>query len=512
MFLLVALAGSVCILLPVVWAFTSPGFLMGGRGEKEVVLLLIPVVALFAILIPYRHLHQQSSRKGFAPRGDWWSVVRVPLSLAAGVWAMLVLLRECNGGVAMAVISAPGMLLGAWAWAMWWRNHYLETHLQEISELYRHRDALTGLLSHYTVYEVLEQEVHEAARTQYPLSLIRLDLDRFALFNATHGHRAGDDLLQRIGRSMQASLPPEAVVGRYDADEFLIILPRTARIQAVTIAQHLREKILQEVLVRSENGQAIPVTASIGVAEFPGDADNVQGLLSVAEGALNTARQSGRGVADSMSSWRTRYRIRANGTFSTLEAMVIAIDNKDHYTCRHSEEVTEYAHWIAEEMGLSEEQKHTLRLAGLVHDVGKIGIPDEILLKPGALDAAEYETMKQHAVLGAVMLSALPGMEQIAHIVRHHHERWDGRGYPDGVAGEQIPLLARILAVADAFSAMTTDRPYRKGMDLQSALAELQRQKGIQFDPLVVDAFLAAIEKHRSQEHQEEEMPLLAAA
>ncbi len=512
MFLLVALAGSVDILLPLVWAFTSPGFLVGGRGEKEAVLLLIPVVALFATVIPYHRLHKQHPRKTSARRGDWWKVVCIPLSLAAGVWALLVLLREYTDGEAMAVISAPGMFLGAWAWAMWWRNHYLETRLQEVSELSRHRDALTGLLSHYAVYEALEQGIHEAVRSKYPLSLIRLDLDRFTLFNATHGHRTGDDLLRKIGRSVEASLPPEAVVGRYDADEFLIILPCTTRSQAVAIAHHLREKIRQEAVVYSENGQVIPVSVSVGVAEFPGDADNVQGLLSVAEGALNTARQNGMGVADPQSSWRTRYRIQANGAFSTLEAMVIAIDNKDHYTRRHSEEVTEYALWIAEEMGLSEDQTHILRLAGLVHDVGKIGIPDEVLLKPDALSAAEYEMMKQHAVLGAVMLAALPGMEQVALIVRHHHERWDGKGYPDGIAGEQIPLLARLLAVADAFSAMTTDRPYRKGMDWQPALAELQRQKGKQFDPLVVDAFLAAIEKHRRQEQQEEEMPLLAAA
>lgn len=512
MFLLATLVGSVYILLPLLLAFTSPDFLMGGRGGKEAVLLCIPAIALWAIIIPYRRFHEQSARKAFPYCGDWWNILRIPLGLVAGVWMLLVLLREHADGVALAFIGAPGMLLGAWAWAMWWRNHCLETHLQEISELYRHRDALTGLLSHYAVYEVLEQGIREAARSEYPLSLIRLDLDRFALFNATHGHRAGDDLLRQIGRSMGACLPPEAVVGRYDADEFLIVLPRTTRSQAVTIAHHLREKIRQGVLVRSENGQAIPVTASIGVAEFPGDADSAQGLLSVAEGALFAARHNDTGVADSQSSWRTRYRIRANGVFSTLEAMVIAIDNKDHYTRRHSEEVTEYAHWIAEELGLSDEQKHALRLAGLVHDVGKIGIPDEILLKPGALDAAEYATMKQHAVLGAVMLAALPGMEQIALIVRYHHERWDGRGYPDGIAGEQIPLLARILAVADAFSAMTADRPYRKGMDWQSALAELQRQKGIQFDPVVVDAFMAAVGKHQMRYQQEEEAPLLAAA
>jgi diguanylate cyclase (GGDEF)-like protein/putative nucleotidyltransferase with HDIG domain len=496
MVLLVALVDSVYMLLPLSLAFTSPDFLMGRRGETEAVLLFIPCLAIFATIVPYHRFHDQSASQTGVHGGRWYHALRIVLGSAAGVWALLMLLRDYTDGVALAVMSAPGMLLGAWAWAMWWRNQYLHARLKEVSELYRHRDAVTGLLNHYAVYEALEQKIREASRSEHPVSLIRLDLDRFALFNATHGHRAGDDLLRQIGQSMEASLSPGAVVGRYDADEFLIVLPHTTRSQAVAIAHRLREKIRQEALVRSEDGQVIPVTASIGVAEFPGDAASAQELLSAAEGALLTARQNGTGVADSRSGWRTRYQIQANGAFSTLEAMVIAIDNKDHYTRSHSEDVSEYALWIAEELGLSEEQKHVLRLGGLLHDVGKIGIPDEVLMKPGLLTAEEYEVMKQHTVLGAVMLSALPGMEKIAPLARWHHERWDGNGYPDGLTGEEIPLLARILAVADAFSAMTTDRPYRKGIDRQSALAELRREKGKQFDPEIVDAFLAAIQKH----------------
>lgn len=424
---------------------------------------------------------------------------------------LLVLLWEHPKGTALAAIGTPGMLLGAWAWALWWRNRAVETQLREMTEQQRRRDVVTGMLNHYALHELLEQKLSQAAEQECPLSIIRIDLDRFALFNATYGHAAGDDLLRQVGRTIQTFLPPEVTAGRYDSDEFLIILPGTTRGQAMTIARHLREKIRQTTLAQSANGQAIPITASIGVACFPADATSVHALLSAAEDAISAARQSGSGVADTRSSWRTRYRIRVDGAFSTLEAMVIAIDNKDHYTRRHSEEVTEYAQWIAEELGLSDEEKHLLRLAGLVHDVGKIGIPDEVLLKPDMLTADEYETMKQHAVLGAVMLAALPGMEPIVPIVRSHHERWDGNGYPDGLAGEEIPFLARLLAVADAFSAMTADRPYRRGMDWQSALAELRRQRGKQFDPLMVDAFIAAANKRGYARHRGEE-ELLAAA
>ncbi len=438
--------------------------------------------------------------------------MRLLMTLACSVVVvLLVLLWEHPKGTALAALGTPGMLLGAWAWALWWRDRAAEVHLREMTEQHRRRDVTTGMWNHYALHELLEQKLSQAAELECPLSIIRIDLDRFALFNATYGHAAGDDLLRQVGRTIQTLLPPEVTAGRYDSDEFLIILPGTARGQAMTIARHLREKIRQTTLAQSANGQAIPITASVGVACFPTDATSAQALLSAAEDAISVARQNGSGVADTRSSWRTRYRIRVDGAFPTLEAMVIAIDNKDHYTRRHSEEVTEYAQWIAEELGLSDEEKHILRLAGLVHDVGKIGVPDEVLLKPDMLTADEYEAMKQHAVLGAVMLAALPGMEPVVPVVRSHHERWDGKGYPDGLAGEEIPLLARLLAVADAFSAMTADRPYRKGMDWHSALAELQRQKQKQFDPLMVDAFMAAVNKRRyTQQRGEEE--LLAAA
>ncbi len=399
--------------------------------------------------------------------------------------------------------GASAMVLGLWLWGL--------SRLQQVTCRPREgRDPVTGLLMHSSLHQQMERLFEEATRLQHPLCIIRLDIDRFALFNSIHGHSAGDDLLRRVAEVLKQSLPPRAVVGRYDADEFLIVLPHTSREAAVSIAQQFNALLRQRVLAWATNGQVIPVTASIGIACFPADADSVQTLLSVAEEALSSARLNGSGVADAHSSWRLRYQVRENGSFSTLEAMVIAIDNKDHYTRKHSEEVTDYALWIAEELGLSEAEKHQLRLAGLVHDVGKIGIPDEVLQKPDVLTSAEYEAMKQHAVMGAVMLAALPNMSILAPIVRAHHERWDGKGYPDGLSGEQIPFLARILAVADAYSAMTSDRPYRRGMDKQSAIAELQRQRGKQFDPVIVDAFVRVLRRMDGERSDEQAVPKAA--
>jgi putative nucleotidyltransferase with HDIG domain len=177
--------------------------------------------------------------------------------------------------------------------------------------------------------------------------------------------------------------------------------------------------------------------------------------------------------------------------------MVTAVDKKDRYTRRHSEDVNQYAQWIADELQLSAETTQRMWVGGLLHDIGKIGVPDKILRKPGRLSAAEWEVMKSHPSLGARMLHDVPHMEEIIDAVRHHHERWDGCGYPDGLVGEDIPLLSRILAVADAFSAMTTDRPYRKGMTWDAALGEIRAHSGTQFDPTLAHAFLAAAERRR---------------
>ena len=172
-----------------------------------------------------------------------------------------------------------------------------------------------------------------------------------------------------------------------------------------------------------------------------------------------------------------------------------AVDNKDRYTRRHSEEVTEYALAISRELGLSDESQRVLRVAALLHDVGKIGVPDRILRKPGRLTAAEYEVVKGHSLLGETIIASIPDVEEIRAAVASHHERYDGNGYPHGLAREAIPLLGRIMAVADTYSAMTTDRPYRKALTREEAISELRTCSGTQFDPQIAETFIACMER-----------------
>ncbi|GAB4285444.1 MAG: hypothetical protein Kow0067_08260 [Coriobacteriia bacterium] len=178
----------------------------------------------------------------------------------------------------------------------------------------------------------------------------------------------------------------------------------------------------------------------------------------------------------------------------TLQALVTAVDAKDSYTARHSLGVTEYALAIGRRMKLDAHETRQLEVGGLLHDIGKIGVSEAILLKPGRLDPDERHVIEEHSEMGARIIESIPFVRDLVPAVRHHHERWDGTGYPDGLRGERIPLLARVLAVADAFDAMMSDRPYRKGMRLSEARAELMRFRGIQFDPACVDALLASLD------------------
>lgn len=183
------------------------------------------------------------------------------------------------------------------------------------------------------------------------------------------------------------------------------------------------------------------------------------------------------------------------GLDQTLDALVTAVDNKDRYTRKHSEDVMEYSLMIAREIDIDEGDQHMVAVAALLHDVGKIGVPDAILRKPGKLTDEEFEAVKQHPQMGAVMVGAVPGLEGTLDAVRHHHERWDGAGYPSGLKADQTPLTARMMAVADAYSAMTTDRPYRQGMARGKALRILSDGAGTQWDPQCVQAFLAVMTK-----------------
>ena len=372
----------------------------------------------------------------------------------------------------------------------------LTRQTRELVEATR-RDALTGLLNHGAVVADLAAQLESGREpggsALGSVGVALVDIDNFRLLNDTHGHGAGDAALLEVARLLRAELSGDTTLGRYGPDEFLLIAPPQCSTDLEPAIERLRGRLI-DLSLQFGSSERLPVTVSAGLCFSPVHGDAATELLSVATVALGEAKASGGDgvqIADAPGDEMGRAE---RSTFDVLSGLVIAVDTKDRYTKRHSEDVARYALFIAERAGLDQDLWRTLRIAGLLHDVGKIGIPDQILRKPAALSAEEYAIVKQHVALGDAIVRDLPNLDLVRGGIRHHHERWDGQGYLDGLSGEDIPLIARILSVADAFSAMTSSRPYRKALSVKEALHRLEDAAGSQLDERFVVAFVQGIE------------------
>jgi len=353
------------------------------------------------------------------------------------------------------------------------------------------RDPLTGLLNHRAFHNQITELMAQATEENSMLALVVLDLDNFKFFNDVYGHPVGDSVLLQAAASFGRCCKPGDVLTRFGGDEFAVLARVKSEAEATTLEQYLLSSLQGTGYTPKGYDTAIPLTASTGIAIFPVDGSTRGELLELADERLLRAKFGASGADLLMEELRLKLSNNFE-QFAMLNALVSAVDNKDRYTRRHSEDVMRYSLEIAREVGMSPEDQFHLQIAALLHDVGKIGVPDAVLRKPGKLTDDEFNAIKQHPVMGAIMVAAVPGFEYTLEAVRHHHERVDGKGYPDKLVGDDIPFTARLMAVADAFSAMTTDRPYRKGMPTQKALGILQEGAGTQWDPALVAAFATA--------------------
>jgi len=334
-------------------------------------------------------------------------------------------------------------------------------------------------------------EVLERARERDgAIGVALIDLDGFRLLNDTHGHDAGDTALLTVAREVEGHRPAETIAGRYGTDEFLVIAPSEVIAALEPAVEALREALASDSLQFAAS-ERLPITVSVGIASFPADGDSVTELLAAAARELVAAKASG---GDAVRVANRAAPAADAGAFSVLQGLVFAIDTKDRYTKRHSEDVARYSTFLARQVGLAPDAIEAIRVAGLLHDVGKVAIPESILRKPAKLTAEEMDVVKQHVALGDAIVRDLVSIDVVRLGIRHHHERWDGRGYLDELSGEEIPLVARILAVGDAFSAMTTTRPYRKALSVEEALQRLLDAASTQLDEHLVTAFVRAME------------------
>jgi diguanylate cyclase (GGDEF)-like protein/putative nucleotidyltransferase with HDIG domain len=383
---------------------------------------------------------------------------------AADVFAFL-LVADLYGDPDVAYVAFVAACLAAAAVLCAWQaqNH---DRARDRLMLVSRTDPLTDSLNRRGFEERLQAELDEGNRSGRPFSLVMLDLDNFKAVNDVHGHSAGDELLCWVVDGVRRVVRTMDTIGRLGGDEFAVLAPGVERPDAITLGERIREELRDRILVTT------------GIACFPADGLDPDELQRRADAHLYEQKH---GLATSFAAGRRE--------LSWAATLARAVDVRMAVPAEHSATVAQYAVGIAQRLGWGGADLAYLRVAAMLHDVGKVSLPDEILRKPGPLDDLEYEEVKMHPVIGADFVKRVDGLSPIAVWVKHSHEHFDGTGYPDALSGDEIPLASRILLVADAFDAMTSDRPYRAAMANDEALAELRRNAGRQFDPRCVAAF-----------------------
>lgn len=368
-------------------------------------------------------------------------------------------------------------------------------------------DAMTGLYNYRYFTKVIEKEFNKEDRDN--LALLFVDIDDFKLYNQLYGANEGDEILKQVSQILKQVTVETGYAFRYSGKVFAVILPEHDARMARKVAEHIQKEI------HDINGYGLrashkKLTASCGICVAPHAAATCGELIDNTDLAVFRAKSDGKDnivvfkTNDSMT-YNLRKKVEKlseirddtvlGESSQTIYALIAAIDAKDHYTAQHSKNVAKYAATLAAANGMSDDQIRMVYAAGLLHDIGKISIPEAILGKEGKLTDEEYETIKGHVNGSIEMIRHLPSMDYLVPATISHHERWDGGGYPRGMAGEDIPVSARCLAIADSFDAMTTDRPYRKGLSVEYASREIAEGAGKQFDPKLAKLFVSLIDE-----------------
>lgn len=371
------------------------------------------------------------------------------------------------------------------------------------------RDALTNLYNRNYFEEQIRRDFENCRHAD--LALLMISFDDFHLYNELYGTQEGDRILRLFGEKLAGLVGSRGTVARYGGKEFAASLPFCTAQIAQNCAQQAREWLQQQLAASAERTQKF-LTFSAGICSYPLSAASVEELFTYANMAVYSAKTSGKNrivqymaqsEQDKANQNLTEKKALAENCAGTIYALTAAIDAKDHYTFNHSNNVAEYAAALAAAIPLDAEHVEIIRQAGLLHDIGKIGIPEAILSKKDALTDEEYEIMKQHVEGSIAMIRYLPSLDYVIPSAIGHHERWDGKGYPRGIAGEAIPIGARCLCIADSFDAMVTRRSYKSAMSVGDALQEIRRNLGTQFDPQLGQLFIQLVEGGKIIPHTE---------
>lgn len=359
-------------------------------------------------------------------------------------------------------------------------------------------DELTGLFNHRFFHQCLDEEIARCSRFGEIFCLLYIDLDLFKIYNDTQGHLEGDEILRIVSREIKSSIRMIDTSFRYGGDEFAVILPYAQLDGAYKVGEKIRKAIESTM-----DAKGIAISCSVGIASWPADGLMREDIIKTADAALYFAKQTGRNRTCLGSEVVLSELLKMEGklkgetaVLNTIYALAATVDAKDHRTYGHSKKVAKYATEIAEGLDYSQERIATIHAAGLLHDIGKIGISDQLLKKAGPLSIEDWKLIRTHPDLGVAILKNVDRLRGCLSAVKYHHERYDGTGYPAGLKGDNIPLDARILSVADSYDSMTSSRPYReKATSPDEALEELKQCSGSQFDPNIVEIFTKILEK-----------------
>jgi diguanylate cyclase (GGDEF)-like protein len=414
--------------------------------------------------------------------------------------------------LAIDMIFAPGtavnqyfendlILSGVFLLTAWPLGFYVKIEKEHIEKLEGmvNIDGLTEVFNHRYFHDALKEKIHSGEKSGKPVALVFIDIDYFKYYNDLYGHQMGDKVLKKIGVVLKNSTRKKDIVARYGGEEFAVIMADTPEEEALKIAERIRWEIEKTYFEGEENQPNGKLTASIGISVYPDKAKNDLELINSADDALYRAKFFDKNRVEAYTSILDDLKKDIDeehiDLVTSIKTLISVINAKDRYTYSHVERVVIYCRHMADKLGLSEEDKKKLIFGAYMHDIGKINISKEILIKKMPPTDEEWRILKQHPSNGAEIIEPVESLRVIVPLILHHHERYDGKGYPLGLSGEDIPYLARVLTIADSFDAMTSKRSYTNlRKTYAEAIEELRACAGSQFDPDITEKFIEVIE------------------
>ena len=420
--------------------------------------------------------------------------------------SFLILIMDILGAPASSVnkyFQNDIILSGIFILTAWPLGFYVKIegeHIEKLEELVN-KDGLTEVFNHRYFHDNLKCIINQAELKNEKVAMVFADIDYFKRYNDLYGHQKGDDVLKKIGEILKNNVRKNDIVARYGGEEFAIILSNTTEGEALILANRLRNIIEKTKFYGEENQPNGVLTVSMGVSVYPDKAKSDIELIKSADDALYRAKFFNKNRVETYTSVLDELKKNTDEKdielITSIKTLISVINAKDRYTYAHSERVVLYSKLLSKKLNLNEKDTETLVYGAYMHDIGKINIAQEILVKKMPLTNEEWEILKTHPKEGVEVIKNVKSLEKIVPIILHHHEKYNGQGYPNNLKGESIPYLARILTVVDSFDAMTSNRPYNKRKTYEEAIEELRRCRGTQFDPIIAEKFIEVIQENK---------------